>query len=131
MQDGLRPVLGFDDDVGLREGLVHVASLVAARLAHELAAPNRLLGVEQRLVDLPVDVDERERCACLAVRVGRDRRDSLPLKARLVRERVRLARADRSAHSRRGKRPREGDPLHARVCVRGAEDRCVKHSRAA
>ena len=71
----LRPELGLDDEVGLRDRLVHVAALVPARLAHELAAAYRLVGIEQRLANVPVDLDEVERGARLAVGLGGDRRD--------------------------------------------------------
>ena len=54
----LRRVVGLDDRVGLGEPALVVAALVAARLGDERAARDGLLGVEQRLELLPVDLDQ-------------------------------------------------------------------------
>ena len=76
MQNGLGAVLRLDDDhVGLGEALFDVAALEAPRLAVELPAAHRLLRVDERLEDLPLDVDQVERGACLPFRVGRNGRD--------------------------------------------------------
>ena len=86
MEDGLRPVLGLDDDVRLGQCAVDVAALVAARFSDELALLRGLVGVEQRLADIPLDVDQRVGRPRLPDRVRRDRRDRLTLVAGLVRE---------------------------------------------
>jgi hypothetical protein len=118
VEDGLRPVLGLDDDVRFREGAVHVTSLIAARLLEQLSAADRLVRVEQRFADLPLDVDLRHGRAGLGERVCGDGRDGHALVAGLVDEHVRVARADGRPHARRVEGPGEIDSVHARARVR-------------
>ena len=66
MEDRLRPVFGLDDRVGLGQPLLQVAPLVVRGLVDQGAAPHGLVGIEERLDDVPLDVDELERGARLA-----------------------------------------------------------------
>ena len=127
VEDGLCPVLGLDDDVRLGERAVDVAALVAAHLADELALVRGLFGVEQRLLDVPLDVDQPDRRPRLLDRVGGDRSDRLALVAGLVGQRVDVSGADCAPNSRSGERPLERDLLHACARVRGPENRGVQH----
>ena len=79
MEDGLRAVRRLDDDVRLCEAALDVAALVRARVGVSCSLRDRLLGIEQRLEHLVLDVDEGERRAGLAERVGGDGRDRLAL----------------------------------------------------
>ena len=79
VQDDGGAELARDDDVGCGEALLVIAALAHARLVvDERLAPHGLVRIEQRLADVPLDVDRRERRARLRVRVGADRRDGLP-----------------------------------------------------
>ena len=120
VQDGLGAELSLDDHVRLGERLVHVAALVAAHLADELPGLRGLVGIEERLRDVPFHVDQVERRARLLDRVGGDRGDGLALVARLVGEGLEVAGPDRGSHTWSLERSRERDVLHARVRVRGA-----------
>ena len=100
VQHGLRPVLGLDDDVGLRERPVDVAALVVTRSTDELTALHCFLGVEDGLEHLPFDLDKVDRCPGLLHVVGGDRGHRLALESRLVGEHVRVTRADRGPHTR-------------------------------
>ncbi len=124
---GLRAVRRLDDDVRLREALCDVAARVLARILQQLLALDCELGVEQRLQDVPFDVDERERGARLAERVGGDRGDRLALVVRLAREGFDRVRLQHGAHAGRLRRAREIDALDARAGVRGAQHGRVQH----
>ena len=100
VQDGLRAELGLDDHVRLGERFVHVAPLVAAHLADELSGLRGLVGIEERLGDVPLHVDQVERRARQLDRVGGDCSDGLALVARLVGEDREVARPDCSPHTR-------------------------------
>ena len=65
-------VLGLDDGLRLGEAPLVVATLVAARLLDQRAALDRLVGVEQRLELLPLDLDQLDRGPRLSERLGRD-----------------------------------------------------------
>ena len=78
VQDGLRPVLGLDHDVGLGEAALDVAAVVALGLVDQRASPDRLVGVEQGLEHLPLDVDQTDGRLGQLERVGRDGRDRAP-----------------------------------------------------
>ena len=80
----LRRVLGLDDGVRLGEALLVVAALVAARLLQQRAARDRLVGVEQRLQLLPLDLDQLERGPCLREGLGRDAGDGAALEVGLL-----------------------------------------------
>ena len=127
VEDGLRPVLGLDDDVRLGERAVDVAALVAAHLADELALVRGLFGVELRLLDVPLDVDQLDRRPCLLDRVGGNSRDRLALVAGLVGQGVDVFGADCASYARSGERPFERDRLRACARVRGPENRRVQH----
>jgi hypothetical protein len=121
-------VLGLDDRVGVGESALEVAALVGAWLTDERTAPHRFLGIEQRLEDVPLHVDQRERRPRPGLRLGRDRSDGLALVARLLGEDVGVARADRRTHA-------GGDPGAIQVeapdaCarVRASKDGRVQHA---
>ena len=113
VEDGLRPVLGLDHDVRLGERAVDVAALVAARLADELALVRGLFGVEQRFLDVPLDVDQLDRRPCLLDRVGGDGSDRLALVAGLVGQRVDVFGAHCAPYPGSGERSLERSPLRA------------------
>ena len=92
-------VLGLDDGVGLGEPLLVVAALVAARLLEQRAARDGLVGVEQRLEHLPLDLDQLERGAGLRERLGRDAGDGRALEVRLLVDAPDLAGADDREHA--------------------------------
>jgi hypothetical protein len=100
VQDGLRPVLGLDDDVGLGEPAVEVATLVLTLVVERLR-PNGLVGVEERLEHLPRDVDQLDGCLRLGEAVGGHGRNGMTRVGRLVREHVALPGPDDGVHSRR------------------------------
>ncbi len=127
VEDGLGPELGLDDGIGFGEAALYVAALVPARRDQQLLAPNRLVGVEDGLQDVPVDVDQRDRVAGGVKGVRRDRCYCHPGVARLVDEHVQVVRPDRGPHTGGCERAGQVDALHARVRVRGAEDRRVQH----
>ena len=88
VEDRLRPVLGLDDRVRVREPGVEVAARVAARLVDELAAGDRLVGVEQRLALVPFDCDrlDRRRAPARSCRPRRRRRRRRGSRPRLSRK---------------------------------------------
>ena len=125
----LRPVLGLDDRVRRREPRVVVAALVAAGLGDERSLPHRLVGVEQRLELLPLDVDQPHGRLGLRERLGRDGADRAPLEVRVGVHALHLARPDHAEHAGCGRRRGEVDPLHAAACERAAQERGVQRSR--
>jgi hypothetical protein len=127
VEDGLRAEFGLDDGIGFGEAALDVAALVPSRLDQQLLAANGLVGVEHGLENLPVDIDQRDRVAGCVEGVRRHRCHGHARVARLVDEHVQIIRPDGNAHTRGGERAGEVDALHARVRVRGAEDRRVQH----
>jgi hypothetical protein len=96
VQHGLRSVLALDDHVRLGEAGLDVAAVVAPRVRDERLAPDRLLGIEQRVELLPLDLDRRQRLASPREAVGRDRRDRRTVVAGLGLEDVAVVGADRA-----------------------------------
>ena len=127
VQDGLRPVLGLDHDVGLGEAALDVAAVVALGLVDQRALPDRLVRVEQGLEHLPLDVDQADGRLGLLERVGRDGRDRCALVGGLAREDVEVVRGEDRAHARGVGRGRQVELRDARVRVRAAQDRGVEH----
>ena len=128
VQDALRAVLGLDHGVRLGDAALDVAALVIARVGDEGLLRERLLGVEQRLEHLPLDVNRLDCGARLRDRVCRDRRDRLALVVRLVGQRLEVARPDHSPDARHRHSRLEVEPGHACTRVRRAEHGCVQHS---
>ena len=130
MQQRLRAVRRLDDDVGLRERVVDVAALVAARLDRRAASRATASSGSSTTSSCShsTTIAWSAARAC-AERVGGDRRDGRADVARLLDERGDLARAERGAHARERERRREVDARHARVRVRRAEQRRVQHPR--
>jgi hypothetical protein len=126
---GLRRVLGLDDGVGLGDALLVVAALVAARLLDHGASCDRLVGVEQRLELLPLDVDQLERGHGLRQRFGCDARHRGTLEVGLLLDPGHLSRPDDAEHAGRGRRRGEVDPSHLRARVRAAQQRALEHAR--
>jgi hypothetical protein len=119
VQDDLRSVLGLDDDFRLRPSAVVVAAFVGVRpVVRERLASNRLVGVEQRSQDLPIDRDGRGGGLRLTHRVGRHCGNRLADVAGLVGQHLELTGADCRAHARRGTRRLEIDLLHPCFCIR-------------
>ena len=123
----LRRVLGLDDCVRLGQPLLVVAALVAARLLEQRAACDGLVGVQQRLQLLPLDLDQLERRPSLRERLGRDAGDRAAFEVRLVVDADDLAGADDGEHAGRGRGGAEVDPLDPRPRVRAAQDRALEH----
>ncbi len=121
----LRRVDGLDDRVGFREAALEVAALVAARVREERAPSHRLLGVDQRLQLLPLDVDQPHCGGGLRERLGGDRGDRAPLVVGLGVHAIHLAGPDRGEHSGCGECRCKVDSLHARTGVRAPEQCCV------
>ncbi len=88
MEHALRPVLGLDDDVGLGEAALDVAALGHPGVADERVARHGLVGIEERLEDVPLDGDQLQRRLRLVERVRGDRGDGLARIVRLVRQRA-------------------------------------------
>ena len=125
MQHRLRAVLRLDDDVRLGEARLEITALVPARLVVSL----RMLGIERRLDDVPLDVDEGERTLRLAEGVGGDRRDGSPVIARILLETLGVAGAEHLVDALRSPGALEVDPPNARVRVRATEHCRVEHAR--
>jgi len=117
-------------DVGLGEASLHVAALVLAG-AEQLAAADRLVGIEQGLELLPLDLDQRDGLLRLLVGVGAHGRDGRALVAARPLEPRRVAGADRTADAGCRQRRHEVEAPRMRTCKRRAEDGCVEHSRQA
>ena len=123
----LRRVLGLDDGVGLGEPLLVVASLVAARLLDHGAARDRLVGVQQRLELVPLDLDQLERRPCLLQRLGRDSRHRGAFEMRFLLDPGHLSRPDDAEHAGRRRRRGEIDAAYLRARVRAAQERALEH----
>ena len=123
----LRRVLGLDDGVGLGDALLVVAALVAARLLDHGAARDRLVGVEQRLELVPLDLDQLERRPCLLQRLGRDPRHRGAFEVRFLLDPGHLSRPDDAEHAGRGRRRGEIDATYLRARVRAAQERALEH----
>ena len=124
----LRRVLRLDDRVRLREPALDVAAGVVAAGLDERAAPDGLVRVEQRLEHLPLHVDQVDRGARLAHRLGRDRRDGVALEDGVPVDAVDLAGPDDGEHARRGGGLRQVDAADPSVCVRAAEERGLEQA---
>jgi hypothetical protein len=120
-------VRALDHDIGLRERLLVVAACVLGRIAHELLARHCLLGIEDDVEQLPLDVDRLDRGACLRERVGGNGGNGRSAVAHFFLEAVRVAGTDGAAHAGQGKRRREVDALHACVRMGRAQHRGVQH----
>jgi hypothetical protein len=127
--EGLRAVLGLDDDVGLGESALVVTTLVAARVSDEGAALHCFLGVEQRLHHIPLRLDQSQRGECLRHAVGGESGDGLPLVRDVVREPVDLADDEEASHAGSFLRAACVDARQPRVGMRAAEERGVEHPR--
>ena len=121
----LRRVDGLDDRVRLREAALEVAALVAAHVREKRASSHRLLGVDERLELLPLDVDQLHCSGSLRERLRRDRRDGASFVVGLPVHSVDLAGPDSGEHPGRGEGRSKVDPRDARARVRAAEERCV------
>ncbi len=121
VEDGLRAVLRFDDDVGLCEASLDVPSLLAA-LRDELAATNRFIRIEQRLERLPLHLDAVDGRSGLRQGVGRDGSDRLSVIVRFVGQRPQHA-ADAGSATR----AIEVQLPHTRARVRAAEHGGMQH----
>ena len=127
MVERLRRVLRLDDRVRLRQPLLVVAALVAARLLEQRAARDGLVGVEQRFQLLPLDLDQLERRTRLGERLRRDAGDGAAFEVRLLVDPRYLAGADDGEHAGCGRGGTEVDPAHACPRVRAAQDRALEH----
>ena len=128
VEDGLRAVLGLDDDVRLGERALDVAALAAPwLLVGEEPAPDGVVRIEHDLELLPLDLDRLDRRARLAEGVRRDGGDGRAREPRLLLEPGRLARPDRGPHARQRERGREVDSPHLRMRVGRAEHGRVQH----
>ena len=127
MDDDLRAVLAGEHDVGLGEGALEVAARVRARRADQALARDRLVGVEERLAHLPLDVDRRDGGDRLRARVGAHGGDRGALVAGFGDQARNVVGADRGVDARQRERRRQVDPPHARVGVRRAQHGCVQH----
>ena len=129
VEDDLRAVLGLDEGVGIGDAPLEVTPLVVLHVRDERLAPDRLVGIEQRLEHLPLDAELLQRGLRLAEGFRRDRRDGLADVAGLVRERIDLARTDDRAHAA----PRAGrvqvDTRYTRARVGAAQHGRVQHAR--
>ena len=125
MVERLRRVLGLDDGVRLGEPALVVAALVAARLLEQRAARDRLVGVEQRLEHLPLDLDQLGRGASLRERLGGDPGDGGAFEVRLLVDSQDFAGADDGEHAGSSLGRAEVDPFDARPRVRAAHERAV------
>ena len=128
VEDRLGPVLRLDHHVRLRQPPLQVAPLVVRRLVDQRAASYRLIRIEDRLHDFPLDVDELECGAGLRERVRRDRRDGRARIPGLARQDVAVVRAERRADARRGECRRQVEAKHVRRSVRASEDGGVEHA---
>jgi hypothetical protein len=128
VEDRLRVVLRFDDDVRLGERAVDVAALVALGIVDEGAAADGLVRVEKRFAQLPFDLDERQGGAGAGMSVGDDRRHRGALILGLAGEHVELIRRQHGADPGCGGGGAELEPSDARVCVRTAQDGGVEHA---
>jgi len=129
VQDGLGSVLGLDDHLCLGETRLEVAAFVAARFLEERLLADSLLGVEQRLELLPLDVDQIEGRSRPLQRVRGDSRDRRAVEARLEREHVAIVRTDCAEDAGSLQRTAQLQPLHARACEGAAQHRGVQHPR--
>jgi hypothetical protein len=128
VEDRLRPVLGLDDRVGLGQPLLQVAPLVVRGLVDQGAAPDGLVGIEERLDHVPLDVEELERGARLRERVRRDGDYGRARIPRLVREGIAGGRAERRPDAWGGQCGRQVEAPHAGRSVRASEDGGVEHA---
>jgi hypothetical protein len=123
----LRRVGGLDEGVCLGEAAFVVAALIGVGLGDDRAAADGLLGVEERLELLPVDLDQPHCRLGLLERLGRDRGDRVPLVVGLCSDAVDLARADRGQDAWSSEGGGEVDPAHLRARVWAVEERRVEH----
>ena len=128
VEDRLRPVLGLDDRVGLGQPLLQVAPLVVRGLVDQGAASHGLVGIEERLDDVPLDVDELEGGARLRERVRCNRGHRGARIPRLAGEGVAVVRAERRPDARGGQCGRQVEAAHAGRGVRASQDGRVEHA---
>ena len=100
-----------------------------SRLAEQLLACDRLVGIEHGFELLPFDRDRGHRRARLLECVCADRGDRSPLVAALLFELRNVARADRRVDARQRERGREIDARDVCMRVRAAQHGCVQHPR--
>ena len=127
MEHDLRSVLGFDDNICLREPALEVAALVLGDVRDERLLPDSLVGVEQRLEHVPLNRDPLDSRLRLAEGIRRNRSDCVADIGRLVGELVEVGWADRRTHARRVARKLEVDGNDTRARVRATEYRRVQH----
>ena len=128
VEDRLGPELGFDDRVGLGQPLLQVAPLVARGLVDQGAAPHGLVGIEERLDDVPLDVEKLERGTCLREGVRRDRGHGRARIPRFAREGVAVVRPERRPDTRGGEGRRQVEAAHPGRGVRASQDGRVEHA---
>ncbi len=128
MEDRLGPVLGLDDRVGLGQTLLQVAPLVVRGLVDQGAASYGLVGIEERLDDVPLDVDELEGGARLRERVRCNGGHCRTRIARFAGEGVAVVRTERRPDARGGQCRRQVEAAHAGRGVRASQDGSVEHA---
>ena len=128
VQDDLCPVLGLDDDVGLRDAALEVAPLVVLHVRDERLAADGLVWIEQRHQHLPLGLEPLDRRLRLAERLGGDGGDGLPDVARVLFQHVKLTWAEHAARARSRPRRVQVDPCYTRARVRAAQNRDVEHA---
>jgi hypothetical protein len=128
VQDGLRPVLGLDHDVGFGQPALDVAALVTLGLVDQRAASHRFVGIEEGLQHLPLDLDQVAGRGGLGERIGSDGDNGGAREARLAGEDVEIVRGQDGAHARSLGRTRDVELRHPRVGVRAAQHGRVQHA---
>ena len=129
VQHDLGRVLARDDDVGLREPPFEIAALAHPRLADQLPARHRFIGIGQHLELLEVDLDRVQRRAGLRVGVRAHRRDRGALEAAFVVQDVEVVRPEGCMHAGRRECRREVDAADAGMGIGRAQHGGVQHPR--
>ncbi len=127
VQDDRGAELAAADDVGLGEAPLDVAALPNPWLAEQRPARHCLVGVEQRLEHLELDVDGGHARACLGEGVGADRGHRRSLEAAFGDEQLQIVRPDGSVDARQRERRSDVDAADARVRMRRPQDGGVEH----
>ena len=126
MEHALGAVGRLEHDVGLREPVPDVASAERADL-EQGASLDRLVGIEQRLAQAPLDVDQRDRGLCLGERVGAHGGDRGAFVVAFRGEQLGVAGADDATNAGGRECGREVDLLGLGARVRAAKHRCLEH----
>jgi hypothetical protein len=129
VEHDLRAVLGFDDSVALGDTALEVAALVRLDVGDERLLLDRLVGVEQRLERLPLDIQRGQSGLGLPERLRRHSRNRLADVAGLLFQHVELAGAENGAYATRSARGRQVDTCYTRARERAAQHRRVQHAR--